>query len=221
MTEKIIGYRGLISGELILYISRILYHLELKVLVCDCSPDKELQYVIPENSYGSMVNECTEYGGVMHIDDLFNNELLTKYDAILINFGFARSHARMGECNYFYYVTDMDKINIDRLMNMETSSAKLGKDHLLIQNVVKGGIAVYACADELMNRLSVASCNVIMLNKRDIKIKSYAQYNNRFKFQDISKELYNYLFFCIWNIYSEAFGEKQINRAISKAMKGK
>lgn len=288
-TEKIIGYRGLISGELMLYMSRILYHLGLKVLVCDCSPDKELKYVIPESGYGRvesecskhrsivnecmpgdtlasqfmpsgtlvsqcmpsdtlasqgmeygssnkcvetdiinnetaiprhMVNECMEYSGIMHNCGLFDDELLKQFDTVLINFGFTNFHDEMERCNYFYYITDMDKINVDKLLNMKPDVGRMNKDHLLIQNVIRGGIAAYACADEIMKRLSIATCSLIKLNKKDIKIKSYAQYNNRFKFQDISKDLYDYLYYCIWNIYSNTYDKKQICKAIDIAMKG-
>lgn len=221
MADKIIGYRGLASGELILYLSRIFYNLGLKVLICDYSPDSELEHIIPLNEEIGQEGGYINYRGIKYTKEVNNKELLNKNDVVLINFGFLKTHKEMSVCNCFHYITDMNKINIDRLSLIQCQKDKLTKSHLLIKDVVYGGIAVYAYVNELMDKFSALTCHIIKLNKRDIKIKTLVQYNDIFKFDGISNDLYNYLSFSVYSLYSDIFNSKNIKKAVNAAMKGK
>jgi len=217
METRMIGYRGQTCSEIMLYVSRILYQMGLRVLLCDYSHDKGLRGAMPFNDALNGDAGVYDYRGVFYSDGLAKEDI-GNYDVVLVNFGFLKLHEHMERCHCLHYVTNMDKANTDRLLAFVRTGNKMS--HLLIGGVVRGGISVYAMADEIMQVLSISTCSLIRLNKKDEKVKVLAQYNNRFKFDGISKGLQDYLYFCARHFPCGAHDDKAISKAIKSAMRG-
>lgn len=217
--NKLIGYRGIESPEIIFYTSRILYNLGLKVVMCDYSPADEMKYYIPLSEEIDTEKHCVDYRGVAYTKQ--NISKIQLYDVYLVNYGFADYLPEMNACDLTVFLTDTNKANLKKLGRLQTVHKKNNKTcHLVIRDILSDGINIKPYKRELENILGVSTSYEIMFDKNDFKRKEYLQYNTNFNFRNVSPKLYNYLVDTIEEHLYECFEQYNLKKAVQRAMKG-
>lgn len=233
-TCQLIGFIGSEKYEIITYLSCILYQLSKRVLIVDFSETQALRYGLPqEESYFHVKSEdalIIDYRGVDYYCTAlprkeiqvitFLNKLedyCSKYDAILIDFGFCKNHLVLRNCDQLYYVTDLQKYNVNRLL----ASLRLGLEQsvLLIKDVQSCKITPSYITREVSSITSIRKTYVMYQDIVDTKYKISSQYNQAITFSKISKELIEVLLDIIAVTYPE-IELKILKRAFRKAKRG-
>ena len=120
MENKILGFFGVDKYDIILYLSRILYTLNKKILLLDCSENRALTYSIPmPNQILCEERDCyiVNYRGIDCASNSFiSQELMEKYkqeyDVILMDFGFQENHELVENCTHIVLVLDQKLHNL-------------------------------------------------------------------------------------------------------------
>lgn len=216
--SKKIGYRGIESPDIIFYISRILHNLSKKVAICDYSPANEMKYYIPMSEELDVEKLCIDYRGVDYTKQAIDE--IPQYDVYLINFGFLEFHSEINECDLIVFISDMNRANMKKLCNLPFREQISEKRHLVIRDVLKYGIHIYLNRKEIEKALGISQYYEIPFHNTDMKLKTYLQYNSKFKFQNISSKLYNYVIDTIEEHLEDCYEQQNLKKAVQKAMKG-
>lgn len=129
---NILGFLGIEAYDLILYLTKLLYHLEKKVLLIDYSESGALACCIPvPDGLNPKITRisCTLMDFIKERKRL---EYEDDYDYILIDFGFQTNHKELDNCSVLYLVTDRQQHNLIRLQNLKYSR----EIHVIIKDIV-------------------------------------------------------------------------------------
>lgn len=217
LSSKIIGLVGSDKAEIIHYISRILCNLGKHVLLIDHCETYALTYTIPYPP--SLTKErgrlgITDYRGVSFTRNEVNDSMKETYDYILIDFGYQFEHTDFLTCNEIWFVTDMQRHNVKRLLSI--SIDKTMARTLIIKDMISRKFGLKYIWEELrLLGLNETNTHCISYEEENIKEMVNCQYNHVFKFMRISNEFKDTILDLLGDIEL-----KDLKRAYRKASRG-
>lgn len=217
MASNIIGYFGIESYEIILYLSRILYTLNRKVLLVDQSEIGDLTNCIPIPVGMDSADDIISYSGVDFTRKNINLDLINDYDDILISFGFNETDAAQ-YCNKVVYTVNQMLHNICRLSKMKDING--AEKSILIKDMVKSKIAPEYIIDYLKKDFEKEKVIVLDFDEIDMKYKILAQHDPLFRFKRITRKTKNYLIATVMELYPEVT-DKDLKEAYRIAERGR
>lgn len=199
----VIGFVGTDKHDIISYLAQILQVAGRKVLLID---DSETQALHCSIFYPIAMNptiNSVEYNNFTFVSKkpLANVEELEKFTDIIIDFGYHVSHPDLQHCTFVNFVTDLQKHNALRLLNVKVPervnrperSIEVKKT-LLIRDIVKCKITS-DYIKELTKSLGVTDENsyLVELDETDYILKLHSQYNSVYQFKQLSNHFKSYL----------------------------
>ena len=218
MDNKIIGFVGIDKYEILLYLSRILYHLNKKVLLADFSETRSLTESIPIPEVLCESNTYLDYRGIdfvkgqNYIFDMYRN-----YDYVLIDFGF--NHEALSEiyCDHLIYITDLQLHHAKGLGRLKALGSP--KSYIIIKDVFHCKVTPDIILSEIKLKTIIENIYIIEQDGLDIKFKIYSQYNQTFYFDKLSKSMKTFLKDILYQ-FDENFSKSYIQSAYKKAERG-
>lgn len=217
MENNIIAYVGIDNSDNILYLSRILSKLDKKILIVDHSDTKAITYSIPQLDGIDMKLDTVTYRKVDFTQMDLSERIVKKYDIVLIDYGFSPRRKELGYCNRIVYVTDLYLHNTNKLYCMEDYDISIKS--LLIRNLLGIKISPESVAIQIEKNIPVENITLLSFNENDLVNSIINQYNQSFRFTNISRQLKSYLIREISSLYPEIL-KKDIVKAYQKARKG-
>lgn len=218
-----IGFIGSYKIDTIHYLTRIIHNLGKEVLAIDSTEEQLMKYTLPNAPEDDFIT-------YRDIDFYMNLNNKKKYKDIkfddekiyLIDFGFNNDLTdNLNECDLIIVITDFQYHNIKRLQGIIKNS-KIKDVVIVYKDIVDTKIDTnyidFLLEIEKFATLIVSKYEIV-LNESDIECKIINQYDNFFKFKDISKQ-YKEMFIDILTEYS-VDNRRNIIKAIKKAEKGK
>lgn len=217
--NKTIGFVGCDKYEILLYLSRILYHLNKKVLLVDFSETEALTQSIP---IPDSLREDSSYMDYRGIDFIKGRNyypcIEQKYDYILIDFGFNQDVLPMIPCQNLIYVTDLQLHNVKRI-KINKESKEFSK-FVIIKDVFPCKIKPDYILEELDSDFKEENIYILEQDAIDIRHKINSQYSQTFYFHKLSKSMKSFLKDIIRQI-DIRLKREEIQVAYKKAERGK
>lgn len=221
-----LGFIGSYKSDLLQFLSRILFHLNLSVAIVDASREQILKYSTPNPFEEDIVN----YRGVdillnKNTIDQIENIDFDSYDIILIDYGFNNLLLKdLKNCQMIYAITDLQIHNIMYMKGFFNSIKLISQDKLEVIKIYRD---VVDCKIKHSYLKRLLQCDEIIntvddyflyFNERDYICKLMSQYDDTYKFKALSTE-YKALLRDIINQYFD-FDSKTLTRAIKLAEEG-
>lgn len=220
MEDKVIGFLGCDKYEIILYLSRILYHLGKKVLLVDFAETEALFQSISIPDTLREENDYIHYSGIDFIQGKYYEiDKKEVYDYILIDFGYDAENILLSQCEKVLFVTDLQLHNVKRMKDISYKGE--GEKYLIIKDVFTCKIKPEYILEQLSS-LMIEEQHVYILYQDpvDMKYRIQTQYDHKISFPKLSKPTKFFLQDLIVNI-SENLSQKQLRSAYRKAERGK
>lgn len=218
MDKKTIGFIGSDKYEILLYLSRILYHLNKKVLLVDFSETMALTQSIPIPLALAESETYLEYRGIDFIKGRnYYLNMNKEYDYVLFDFGYNHSILSSIYCNSIVYVTDLQLHHAKRLNITNKKGSQ--KNFIIIKDVFPCKITPDYILNELNPKVNIENIYIIEQDALDIKVKIHSQYNQTFYFDKLSKSMKTFLKDIILQI-DENLDKIQLQSAYKKAERG-
>lgn len=214
MSNKIIGFVGIEKYEIIHYLSRILIHLNQKILLADQSEERALACSIPVPF--SDTGEIIDYNGVDVSLGLKAEELrCMDYNYILVDFGFYVQHPMLNICDEVYLVSDLQLHNIRSLSAMQLEKHQ---HRFLILKTFLGNKVNPCYIFEEMRNLMIREENsyALPMEERDYENCLNCQYENQISMKKLSR----YVKQLLYEILLPDFSKNQLDRAFRLAERG-
>ncbi|WP_156456346.1 hypothetical protein [Abyssisolibacter fermentans] len=217
-----LGFFGTYKCDIINYLSRILSKLDKKVAVIDASIEQTMRYCIPQTYDGNYVSyRSVDFYINCQAEKSFINVTFDDYDVILIDFGFNKSLLdKLYDCTGIFLISDFQRYNIQRIRAFTNDL----KDESSIIRIYRDMVDSKIDSKYIDSYLNIDNFEVIAkyefeLEPQDYKSNIEFQYNDIFKFKDLSK----YYKDMLNDIISEYFQieKKQILKAAKLAERGK
>lgn len=221
-----LGFIGSYKSDLLQFLSRIFFHLNLSVAIVDASHEQVLKYSIPNPFEEDNVN----YRGV---EILLNQNTIEQletidfdcYDIILIDYGFNKLVLRdLESCQIIFAITDLQIHNIMHIKELFQAIKLIAQNKLKAMQIyrdvvdckIKHSYIKYILqGDKVIN---IVDEYFLYLNEKDYRCKLMSQHDDTYKFKTLSTE-YKALLRDIVNQYVD-FDSKAITRAIKLAEEG-
>lgn len=207
MGNRMIGFLGAEKYDILLYLSRILYRLNQRVLLVDYAENRALTYCVPVpmTSQGTITlhKECVSYQGIdFLVEPAYGElmELIEQYDIILIDFGFQVYSKLLKECSQIYICVDQQLHNIMQLKPLKLMEELADKCFLLFRQVYDCKISSTYLLEELGLFLGEGQVYEYYQDSMDMKYCIDSQYNHTFQFAHISRGLKSCLLFILRNV---------------------
>ncbi len=209
-----VGFLGIETYDLILYISKLLLNLNQKVLVIDNSETEALTCCVPiPESLNPKISKIN-YRNIDFVKERSVMEYIDDYDYILIDFGFKTTHKDIKSCSFVYLVTDKQQHNILRIQNL-----KLTQDaYLIIKDIIKNENAAYLLDNLKENKINIKQYYYLYYDDADKENMISLQYNNDIKFKNQSGQLKYLLNQLI--VETLHFNKTEVGQAYKKAKRG-
>ncbi|MGB8455261.1 MAG: hypothetical protein WCD89_23385 [Anaerocolumna sp.] len=211
---NVIGFLGIETYDLILYISKLLINLNQEVLIIDNSETEALTCCIPiPESLNPKISKIN-YRHIDFVKERTSNEYMDDYDFIFVDFGFKTSNKDIKNCSFIYLVTDKQQHNILRIQNLKLTQ----EVYLIIKDIIKSENAAYLADNLKENKINVKQYYCLYYDDADKENMISLQYNNDIKFKNQSgqlKELLNQLI-----IETLHFNKTEVGQAYKKAKRG-
>ena len=225
-----VGFFGIEKYELLLYLSRILRQLGLRVLLVDYSENGALSAGIPVwDQFGGAGREelaaenasyqtAVDYCGIHFLRELMVGPAVrSRYDCVLIDFGFELEHEAVRECSRAVIVSDQQLHNIHRLRH------PLLWESMPVYAVLKDMCPCRITPDYILEEAGVKAEEgyryVIYQDAWDAKCRISCQYSKLSPFVRISREYREFLKNITKDLFPE-FTKSEIDRACRAAEKG-
>jgi hypothetical protein len=218
MANNIVAYVGVDSFDTILYLSRILHRLGRSVLVVDNSDTLALTHSVPRIR-DIDTNETTISNRRVDFTNMpLGEELITKYDDILIDCGLKKPMSAVSLFTRVIYITDMFGYNIHRVANMSQYYTCNCDKLLLIRNVVYTKVTPEQVTQRINQDISVDKVSVLYRDDDDYENTLNNHVNQVFTLK-LSKPYKNYLIDQV-NSMCPIFTKREIRKAYKVARNG-
>lgn len=218
MEANVIGFIGSDKYELILYLSRILFHLGKKVLLVDYSESEALYQCIPIPEILCENDVNIDYRGIDFIQgQYFNLNKQQQYDVILMDLGFGDERKSLPQCTKIMYVTDLQLHNVRRIKNL-VYAEDIDK-YLIIKDVFQCKIKPEFILTQLDEEIDMGHVYILYQDTLDSKYKIQSQYNLKFSFGKLSRPTKFFLKDFTRQLNNN-LDEKRLNNAYRKAERG-
>jgi hypothetical protein len=209
-----VGFLGIETYDLILYMSKLLLNLNQKVLIIDNSETEALTCCVPiPESLNPKISKIN-FRNIDFVKERSILEYMEDYDYILIDFGFKTTHKDIKNCSFVYLVTDKQQHNILRIQSL-----KLTQDaYLIIKDIIKNESAAYLLDYLKENKINIKQYYYLYYDDADKENMISLQYNNDIKFKNQSGQLKYLLNQLI--IETLHFNKAEVGQAYKKAKRG-
>lgn len=224
MENKMIGFLGAEKYDILLYLSRILYRLNKKVLLVDYAENRALTYCVPAPRVITIQKECINYQGIDFLVEPIYAELMEvkeQYDIILIDFGFQVYSKLLSECGQIYLCMDQQLHNIMQLRPIQQMEELANQCYLLLRQIYDCKIGSNYLLEELGLPLKASQVFTYYQDSLDMKYCIDSQYNHTFQFSHISRGLKSCLLFILRNVLPSLTEQQRKNAyRVAKAASG-
>lgn len=179
---NILGFLGIEAYDLMLYLTKLLYHLGKKVLLIDNSESGALTCCIP---VPDTLNPRTTKISCTLMDFVKERnvtEYQEEYDYILMDFGFHTNHKELTNCSVLYLITDRQQHNITRLQNLKSDHEM----YVIIKDIVNGRFAGYLQECLKDKGLNIISYYSLFKDDTDKENMLGLQYSDKIKLRILS-----------------------------------
>lgn len=221
MASKVLGYLGLDHYENIFYMARILHQLGKKVLLVDHSESKSLQISIPLPKNLLYDKSVISYRGIDFTSQSMDEEGVSKYDFVMISYGFQPPNDDVNLCHHLKIVTDLHLHNSYRIQELFTNyyQSRNIKNSLLIRGIIDCKITPTMVANHIAQQIPFESVTTLYQDLLDEKNALLCQYDLTFKFTKITNQLKINIMNEIILYYPE-LGKQVLKRAYKKSRRG-
>ena len=222
--RKIIGFIGIDKYEYILYLSRLLYQLNKKTLLLDCSLSKALTACVPAPA--GLSNKRIEYRGVMFQDIKSSSDGITaakdmggdEFDCILIDYDDEVKILEDNQLDILVYVTDQQMHNIRHLAELKVK--KTAVKILVIKNYIQHRTSPSFIIQQLkLSTEDLKNTYVISQDEVDDKSKLSCQSDYVFKFNKVSHQTKNFIKGIAAELYPD-ITKRALNKGLKRAGRG-
>lgn len=228
MENKMIGFLGAEKYDILLYLSRILYRLNKKVLLVDYAENRALTYCVPVPRVITIQKECIHYQGIDFLVEPAYTELMevkNQYDIILVDFGFQVYSKLLSECGQIYLCMDQQLHNMMQLRPIQQMEELTSRCYLLFRQIYDCKIGSNYLLEELGLPLKERQVFAYYQDSMDMKYCIDSQYNHTFQFAHISRGLKSCLLFILRNVLPSLTEQQRksayrVAKAASAAGKG-
>ncbi|MBE5962304.1 MAG: hypothetical protein E7256_13145 [Lachnospiraceae bacterium] len=234
----VVGFVGSEKYDIILYLSRILYHLGSRVLVIDLNENKAVSSCIPyggKNRLGErdgkeeILEDYIDYRGVHYFqekvtesDDRVEMERYLTfarryYDVILMDMGFGYATGMERTCDKLFFTTDQQKHNLERIAKID--KVPQAESYMILKDICSTKITSKVIRQEFHLDIEEGRIFRIYQDEEDMRNKIHCQYNAAISFSKISGAFMETLLEITAILYPES-SRKEISLAYAKAKKG-
>ncbi len=215
------GFVGTKTEDIILYLSRILFNMDMSVAVVDASEQQLMKYSVPvpdPRSHITTYRNVDIYLGCCN-EDAYKKIDMGKYDAVIISMGLNPVFIReLSSYSLSFAVTDMERPNVLKLRDY-LSVLDCSYEFIRIYRDVVDSKIDKSYLDSLLDIATVAGEYYFYLSEKELCCRLDSQYNDIFRFSILPKE-YRAMFKDII-VNSFGFSRKDTETAIKKAEKGR
>lgn len=202
--------------DIVLYLARIMIALGKQVVIIDNSMEKNLAYCIPSVE-GAL--DKIEYRGISIMRNQDWNVCVDSCDIAIYIYADTIQPKALQQANQVIVITDQHLYHLAKLRPLLYGLN--GKVHLLIKNYVAGKVD----KDSMLNTLGLTmdqidSFTLLPLDQINTATSFMAEYNYRFRFDQLSKEYRHILLELIEQLYQEKIEEKALVKAMKRAERG-
>lgn len=219
MANNVVAYIGYDSFDIILYLSRILYKLDRKVLVVDCSETSALTYSIPEVE-GIDTELCRiTYRHVDFTRMPLKEEIINEYDDVLIDCGYRQPDFDVSILTKIVFVTDIYLFRMKRLEHAGRYDELPVKRELLIRGITDIKISSDQMTELIGMQFKEEEVKELHLSEWDYDNAVICHFNRAFRFPRVSGVMKEYLMSEIRELVGE-LPKKQLKCAYQRAKRG-
>lgn len=203
----IIGFLGIDSYDLILYLAKYLNYLGQRVLLADYSRLGRLSFCIPTPVSLNPDEERITYKNMDFVR--YKEELSYKkeYNYILMDFGWDSSHRAISSCEFLYIITDLQQQNIEHILKMKFNGASV---YVILKNIfhTNNSRTIKDYLNE--NHFDYKNCYLYPTTEVDMENMVMLQYNHDIQIKKVSRQLKNLIDIIL--IDNLEFEEKEVIR---------
>jgi hypothetical protein len=221
-STKIVGFIGSNKVDLLFYLSRILFNIELSVAIVDASEEQILKWSIPDFVECDYIN----YRGVDIIAnsasiEIYKNIDFSHYDIVLVDLGYnIKLLNTIDDFDFIFFITDYQVHNVMKLktlisaINEKKKAVKLYRDN----PECKINERYIDSILQLEEKFEIVAKYKLDLNEMDYKYKIICGYDDAFRFTGLSKAYTEMLKDIVEELY--ATDNKLLLKAIKLAKRG-
>lgn len=209
----ILGFLGVEAYDIILYLTKLLFNLDKKVLLIDNSESGALTCCIPIPSTLNPKITPISCTGMDFVKEREVSEYEDKYDYILIDYGFKNTHKDLHNCSFLFFVCDRQQHNIVRLQNLKPNT----EVHVIIRDIVNNKIKDYILGS-LADKINIKDYYCLYRDDLDKECMLSLQYSNKITLKKLSAQ-YNYV---LYQLLTKTlnFDRTAAEKAYKKAKRG-
>ncbi len=204
---RVIGFLGLDSYDLILFLAKYLEHLGQNVLIVDDTKLGRLSYCIPAPVTLNPDRDLIRYNNIDFIRHNFEAIQSEENTYILIDFGWYISQDVLHSCELLYIITDLQQQNMGHILNMNLLHISV---YILLKNFFHMNNIKNVKDYFAENHFNFKKCYVFPTTIKDMENMVMLQYNHVIKLPKISKQLRSLIHTIL--IDNLEFDEKEVLR---------
>lgn len=204
---RLIGFLGLDSYDLILYLAKYLERLGQTVLIVDNSELGRISYCIPSPISLNPKTDVIRYNNMDFLRH--NHELIQKeeYSYILIDLGWDCSQDVIHSCEVLYIITDLQQQNMEYFLTMKLPQTSV---YILLKNFFHTNNIENVKDYFNENHFGFKNCYLFPTGQKDIENMVMLQYYHDIKLKKISKQIKSLIHTML--IENLSFSEKEVLR---------
>lgn len=214
MGNNVMGVIGVEVTDILLYLSKILYHLEKRTLIVDLSSHKELISSIANR----MDLPVFHYNGI-DISNILDESL--NYDHVIIYYGFSYNDS-LKDCNRIIFVSDMSSKHItaiSRIYKELLCNNSCIEKSLLFIHLFDIKIKIEHIIEVIDQKIDLSKVDCIYADLEDMRLSIMNQYNKEITFKKLSPSFKHFLLEMVKKI-EPSCNTKQLQLAYKKAERG-
>lgn len=206
---RLIGFIGLDSYDLILFLSKYLELLGQSVLVVDCSKFGRLSYCIPAPVTLNPNSDLIRYNNIDFTRNSHEAIERKDYNYILIDFGWDIIQVQdvLHSCELLYIITDLQQQHMEHILSMTLPDIGV---YILLKNFFHASNRKNVKDFFIENHFKFKKCYLLSATVRDIENMVMLQYYHDLKIHNASKQLRNLIHSIL--IDNLDFDEKEVLR---------
>ncbi len=212
---KQIGFVGIDSTDIVLYLARLLSGNEKKVAIVDYTKRHQLIQTanVPDVLFGS----GSYYKEILVVaaDSLTDDKEVRGCEYIFHYFGAVMTHPQIANCTELYMVTDMALSNATMFKGMTCS--EITKKRCIVRNVIDVKYKIKFLIDAMEQSIPMSEVAEIPYREEDYRSKCYLCIDSRqkSKIKELSADMQQVLFAIVrgW----EELTDKQLKKIVKKA----
>lgn len=215
-----LGVIGSNYADICLFLSRAFNSLGKKTALIDNSYSKELCACVPGDVLGI---DKVDYRNVTFMKNKDWRTMQTPYDVVICVAGDNDDISFLEGMDTVLLITDQNAYNYKIVENTVITGANWIKDsdiNLIIKDYIKCKISDKYIKSCLLEQVAITNTYTVDLNERDKEIFFTAQYNNVFKFDQLSSDMKTLLISVLENVLGESIDAKSMIKSFKLAERG-